>query len=103
MNKIVVWLYEFFKGKRITFCIVLISMFLALGYVASRIRLEEDITKMIPDDEQTRDYKSTIQNIKILDKIVVSISSDSIGMEDSLIACAEHFVAQLNSKQETSA
>lgn len=103
MNKIVVWLYEFFKGKRILFCAVLVSLFIALGYMAMQIRLEEDITKMIPDDEQTRDYKSTIQNIRILDKIIVSISADSIGMEDSLIACAEHFVAQLNSEPEMSA
>jgi len=96
MNRLVVWLYEFFKVHKIALYLILATLFIALGYFTSRIKLEEDITKMIPDDAQTIDYKSTIKNIKILDKIIVSISSDSSDMEDSLIATAEIFVNTLN-------
>jgi len=100
MNRIVVWLYDFLKGKKTVFYLILLSLFLVLGYFASCIKLEEDITKMIPDDKQTVDYKTTIKNIKILDKIIVSITSDKQGMEDSLISCAEFFVQRLKNKTE---
>ncbi len=96
MSRIVVFFYEFFKAKKALFYVVLLSLFLVFGYFASRITLQEDITKMIPDDKTTKDYKTAIQEIRILDKIIVSISADSAGMEDSLIACAEQFVQKVN-------
>jgi predicted RND superfamily exporter protein/2-polyprenyl-3-methyl-5-hydroxy-6-metoxy-1,4-benzoquinol methylase len=101
MNRIVVVLYEFFKARKAVFYSVLIGLFIILGYFASRISLQEDITKMIPDDKETEGYKSAIQNIRILDKIIVSFNADSAGMEDSLIGCAEKFVTELNAQAET--
>lgn len=97
MNRIVVAIYEFLKNRKGLFYSILISLFVVLGFFASRIALEKDITKMIPDDKSTIGYKSTIQNVRILDKIIVSFQADSSGMEDTLIAAAEKFVADLKS------
>ncbi|WP_018345145.1 MMPL family transporter [Cytophaga aurantiaca] len=95
MNRIVVACYEFFKIRRVLFYSILIILFAVLGFFSSRVALQKDITKMIPDDEETAGYKSAIQNVRILDKIIVSFEADSAGMEDSLIACAENFVEAL--------
>jgi predicted exporter/SAM-dependent methyltransferase len=97
MNRIVVAIYEFLKNRKGLFYSILISLVVVLGFFASRITLEKDITKMIPDDKETIGYKETIQNVRILDKIIVSFQADSNGMEDTLIASAEKFVAELKS------
>lgn len=103
MNRIVVAFYDFFKARKGLFYSILISLFVVLGYFSSQVVLQKDITKMIPDDAETVGYKSAIQNIRILDKIIVSFEADSAGMEDSLIACAEKFVATLKADSASSA
>lgn len=103
MNRIVVSFYEFFKNRKGLFYSILISLFAVLGYFASQVTLQKDITKMIPDDKETVGYKSAIQNVRILDKIIVSFEADSVGMQDSLIACAEKFVAAFKADSSTSA
>lgn len=103
MNRIVIAFYEFFKTRKSLFYSILVSLFVVLGYFASQITLQKDITKMIPDDAETIGYKSAIQNIRILDKIIVSFEADSAGMEDSLIACAEKFVADFKADSSASA
>jgi predicted exporter/2-polyprenyl-3-methyl-5-hydroxy-6-metoxy-1,4-benzoquinol methylase len=102
MNRIVVSFYEFFKTRKSFFYSILISLFAVLGYFSLQVTLQKDITKMIPDDKETVGYKSAIQNVRILDKIIVSFEADSAGMEDSLIACAEKFVTTLKADSATS-
>jgi len=102
MNRIVIAFYEFFKARRSLFYSILVILFIILGYFSSKITLQKDITKMIPDDAETIGYKSAIQNIRILDKIIVSFEADSAGMEDSLIACAEKFVADFKADSSAS-
>ena len=103
MNRIIVSFYEFFKTRKILFYSILLSLFAVLSYFTSQVTLQKDITKMIPDDKETVGYKSAVQNIRILDKIIVSFEADSAGMEDSLIACVEKFVADLKADSIASA
>jgi uncharacterized protein len=100
MNRIVVFFYTFFKTHKGVFYTLLISLFLVFGYFTSRISFQDDITKMIPDDASTSKYKSAIKDIRILDKIIVSFTADQPGMEDSLIAVADRFVADLNTQKQ---
>jgi uncharacterized protein len=97
MNRIVVFFYTFFQARKALFYSVLISLFIVFAFFASKISFQEDITKMIPDDESTKGYKSAIKNLRIIDKIVVSFNADSLGMEDSLISAANRFVDQITS------
>jgi predicted exporter/SAM-dependent methyltransferase len=101
MNRIVVFFYEFFKTNKPVFYTVLISLFVAFGYFTSKISFQDDITKMIPDDASTNKYKTAIQDIRILDKIIVSFTTDQDGMEDSLIAAADRFVSDLNAQPQS--
>ena len=101
MNRIVVFFYAFFKTNKPVFYTLLISLFLVFGYATSKITFQDDITKMIPDDASTHKYKTAIQDIRILDKIIVSFTTDQAGMEDSLIAVADRFVADLNAQPQS--
>ena len=67
MNRIVVFFYTFFNARKPLFYSILVAIFVVLAFFASRISFQEDITKMIPDDESTEGYKSAIKNARILD------------------------------------
>lgn len=66
-------LYKFFKRHR-SLLFVFLTLFAAfLAYNASQIKLEEDITKMMPSTGKIRTINETLKNLKSLDNIAVNI------------------------------
>ncbi len=60
------------------FFLLLIGAVVFSGYYASKIQLEEDITKMMPTDAKVERLNAIFKNSKFLDKLVVTVSlSDS--------------------------
>jgi uncharacterized protein len=84
-------LYDFFKKQRAVFWIVFALASVAIGAGASRITLEEDITKFFPDDERVEKLNYVFQNSKFVERIVVMVSIKDSTMKpepDSLVAFA---------------
>jgi 1-acyl-sn-glycerol-3-phosphate acyltransferase len=84
-------LYDFFKKQRAAFWIVFILTITALALGASRISLEEDITKFFPDDERVEKLNYVFQNSKFVERVVVMVSVKDSTMKpepDSLLAFA---------------
>src|SRR5689334_8509001 len=101
MESIFLALYEFFKKRRSTFWVVLIGTLLLLGGVASRIELEEDISKFLPNDERVQEANYIFQNSKFAERLVmmVSVSDSAASVEpDSLVSFAEELVANMQGK-----
>lgn len=66
-------LYKFFNKHKFT---LFALVFIVLGgsiFISSKINLEEDITKLLPQDSKVSNFNSTFKNIKFLDKIVVNV------------------------------
>ncbi|WP_225859811.1 MULTISPECIES: trifunctional MMPL family transporter/lysophospholipid acyltransferase/class I SAM-dependent methyltransferase [Chitinophaga] len=64
------------------------------GYFASRIRLEEDITRILPRDEKLNKLQQVFQDSKFADKLVLTLSlKDTTGIPqpDSLTTFAAGF------------
>jgi len=51
--------------------------FILLIALALRVSFEEDISKMLQMDAKTREYTKLIQNTRLIDKLVISISDES--------------------------
>jgi 1-acyl-sn-glycerol-3-phosphate acyltransferase len=84
-------LYRFFqRHKYLLFTFVLISM-VGMTYISSRLKIEEDITKFIPRDKKTDEISVTLKNLKIRDKLVITIyHADSLETDPSdLMLCAD--------------
>ncbi|MHC8947545.1 1-acyl-sn-glycerol-3-phosphate acyltransferase [Sphingobacterium hungaricum] len=78
--------------------IVLSILFLVTcGFLASKIRFEEDITQLIPKNEQADLTTKAIQQINFADKITVLISKQAEGTLDDAVALAQSFVDSLAS------
>jgi 1-acyl-sn-glycerol-3-phosphate acyltransferase len=92
MATLFIRVYDFFKGRLILFWVVFSCSILLLGFAASRIQLEEDITKFFPDDERVQKLNYVFQNSKFVERIVVMVSvrdSASAPIPDSLVNFAE--------------
>ncbi|SMC31669.1 trifunctional MMPL family transporter/lysophospholipid acyltransferase/class I SAM-dependent methyltransferase [Moheibacter sediminis] len=87
-----------------------IVVFGLLGYWASRISFEEDISKLIPSAEDSQQINKVLQNTNFADKIIVNVStSDSIHPGelqnyadelDSLLQKDSAYIGKLQSKFE---
>ncbi len=66
-------IYNFIRKKRSIFLVVLLTVVLLAGYLASMVRLEEDIFKMVLPEDDTSHYTEALSNTKLLDYLVVRI------------------------------
>lgn len=83
MEGFFLFLYDFFKNKRPLFFTIVIFIFLAAVYLASRIRFEEDINKMISGVDRKGEVTAVLSQSKFLDKIIVNISdADTSALPD---------------------
>jgi 1-acyl-sn-glycerol-3-phosphate acyltransferase len=74
MKGLFLLLYDFFKDKRILFFAIVLTAGLIALILASRIRFEEDITKMISGGENKAEITQVIEQSGFLDKIIVLVS-----------------------------
>lgn len=79
------FIYNFFKKRQLVFLILIISACGGLGFLASKIKLEEDITRFVPSDKNSRSINSILDNLKSKDKLIIHISSKDSNHIDQLI------------------
>lgn len=97
MHKIFIAIHRFIERNR-TLTLVLAAVYLlACGYLFSRLKFEEDITKLIPKGETTDNAAKVLNGLKFADKITVIIEKDSSGNVDDLTALADAFLDSLSS------
>ena len=101
MDKLFIAIYHFFVQRRLVFWIIFAGTFLVSGYFASRIKLEEDISKILPRDEKIDQFNSVFQHSRFLDKLVVTVSvkdTTATAVPDSLVAFANGYVSALRTQ-----
>lgn len=70
-------------------------VFLSLSLIASRIEFEEDISKLIPVNDENLEINKVIKNVNFADKIIVNISLKPNGSIDDLTQYATQFIDSL--------
>lgn len=101
MAKVFIHIHHYFKKHQLLFYILFVSSFLFTGFFASRVKFEEDISKILPKDKKIEKLNQVFKNSKFLDKLVmmVSMKDTSIAEPDSLVTFADSLVTTI----ETSA
>lgn len=101
MEKIFLPIFNYFEKRPVVFYISFLTCFLVSAFFASRIQLEEDISKILPNDNKIQKLNEVFQDSKFLEKLVITISSrDTTGdpQPDSLVTFADLFVLKLHEK-----
>lgn len=79
------------KNKSIAFLIAFVFL-IVTGFFASKIKFEEDITRIIPRNEKTNVTSNILKQLNFSDKIAVIIEKDSNGSVDDLTHLANQFL-----------
>ncbi|MBW8684069.1 trifunctional MMPL family transporter/lysophospholipid acyltransferase/class I SAM-dependent methyltransferase [Chitinophaga rhizophila] len=94
MGKLFVSIYDFFNRRKDWLWICTIVCFAMAGYFASRIELEEDITRILPKDKTLDKLQQVFNDSRFADKLVVIVSqkdTTQAPQPDSLTAFAQAF------------
>lgn len=93
-------LYRFFHRFRFILFTALFAISLVFLYFSSKLKLEEDITKFIPKDKKLDEINFAMQNIKVKDKLVITLFYADSTKNDpgDLMSCADELVDSLQAK-----
>lgn len=97
ISGIFIFIYRFFKKFRLLFFLFTALIIGTVAYFASQIKLEEDISKMMPGDKKVAQLNFVFQNSKFLDKLTFTLSlKDSTNTNtETLISCADSLVQRI--------
>lgn len=91
------FIYNFFKKRQLVFLILILAACGGLGFLASKIKLEEDITRFVPSDKNSRSINSILDNLKSKDKLIIHVSSKDSNQIDQLIERSDSVYHKLTS------
>ncbi|MBN1157758.1 MAG: 1-acyl-sn-glycerol-3-phosphate acyltransferase [Bacteroidales bacterium] len=101
MDGVFLFLYSLFRKKRRLLFAILVLLTALAAFLASKIRFEEDITKMIYGGEGDDIVKQVVEQSKFLDKIIINVrSEDTINPPETseIIKTADRLNDSLRSK-----
>lgn len=100
MEKSLLAIYSYFSKNRRVFYLVFSATFLFIAYFGLQVKFEEDISKIIPKDKKIDKLNEIFQNSKFIDKLVimVSLKDPTASQPDSLVAFADRFGEEVQSK-----
>jgi 1-acyl-sn-glycerol-3-phosphate acyltransferase len=89
-----VTLNEYLAGRKTLFAILVIALLLLAGYLASGVRLEEDISAIIPTDQRISRISKAFDRSELADQIVfiLSLADSSVTDPEKLIEFAGQLV-----------
>ncbi len=96
MSQLFLSIYSLFKNKKPTLFTLLGVLLCGLLYVALQINFEEDISKLIPQNEQTKTLNKVLKNVDFSDKIVVNIAALENGTPEILSRYASELLDSLH-------
>ncbi|WP_452227152.1 MMPL family transporter [Lacinutrix cladophorae] len=79
---------------------ILLALFVGLFFLASNIKFEEDITKLIPQSEKSSEAQKVLKQVNFADKIIVNIQRKENGNTDDLTNYASQFIDSISNSSE---
>lgn len=89
--------YRFFQQNKLPGILLLLAFVAGVGFLASKVALEEDVTGLIPAGKDQDVLKRILNETEFSDKIIVTISSEEEQPQD-LTAYAERFIDSVHTK-----
>lgn len=87
--------YKFLLRNKIASTFALLLLLFGLIFLVSKIRFEEDISKLIPINSENQDLQKVLKTVNFTDKIIVTIHRNDSTEVDELTQYATEFVDSL--------
>jgi uncharacterized protein len=98
MANLFLYIYSYFAAHRKVFFTVFFLLFAITGFFASKIKPEEDISKILPKDKQSEKLNEILHSARFADKLVlmVSIKDSSKKSPETLASFSDSFANRLS-------
>ncbi len=96
MERFFIAIYNYFERHRTYMWVAALCSFLIVGFLASRITFDKDITRILPHARNLDKQQQVFQDSRFADKLTVSISQKdtlAVAAPDELTAFADTFIA----------
>ncbi len=97
MHKFFISVHYFVQKNKLLSLAIAFLFLIVFGFFASKIKFEEDITRIIPKNENADIATKVIKQLQFSDKITVIIEKDKNGSIDDLTQTATDFIDSLQS------
>ncbi len=97
MHKFFIRVHYFVQKNKLLSLATAFLFLIVFGFFASKIRFEEDITRIIPKNENADVATKVLKQLNFSDKITVIIEKDKNGSIDDLTQTATDFIDSLHS------
>jgi 1-acyl-sn-glycerol-3-phosphate acyltransferase len=87
--------YDFFQGRKALFYALTLALFALLALAASRLKPEEDISRLLPNGKQTQQINDIFRHARFTDKIVMKIMARKDVAPETLTALADSAESRL--------
>ena len=87
--------YQFLSKNKIASIFVLLLLLIGLTFLVTKIRFEEDISKLIPINSENQDLQKVLKTVNFTDKIIVTIHRNDAVEAEELTQYAAEFVDSL--------
>ncbi|MDR0661383.1 MAG: MMPL family transporter [Prevotellaceae bacterium] len=102
MSRFTISVYHFFKRHKAIFYLALILPAILFAHFGSKIKLEEDITKLLPATQDGGAAELVFSNLKVKDKVFILFNPRSDTVEvDNLIEVCDEFISAIEEKDTT--
>ena len=98
MNNIFYKFHNHLKNRKLLLIGFLILLLSGLVFFSLKLNLEEDISKVVPQSEETKALNKVLKNTNFSDKIIVNISVLKDGTADDLTSYASEFVDSIQTQ-----
>lgn len=95
MTRFFINIHKQLKNRKLFSLITFLLVFVGLFFLASKIRFEEDITKLIPTSKKTKITHKILQQVNFADKIVVYLEANKNGTVNDLTTYASAYISAL--------
>jgi len=96
MNNFFLKTYNLIASRKLLSLFLFLALFSALAYTALQLKFEEDITKLIPADEEGKELQKVLNTVNFTDKIIVNIRQSDNGSAEDLTNMASAFVDSIS-------
>lgn len=90
--------YQFLQNNRIGSALLLMLLLFVLVLLVSKIRFEEDISKLIPMDEEAHELQKVLKTVNFTDKIIIHITRSDTAKTEDLTEYATEFLDSLQAQ-----
>ena len=99
MHRLFIGIHFFVKRNTFLSVAIALGLLLLFGFFASKIKFEEDVTKLIPKSERSDEVTKVISQLNFADKITVIINAEDGTAPEVLTAAANTFLDSLQSSE----